>query len=282
MRIEIDGGRLFFDVVGCKLAPEGSRMVERPTLVALHGGPGGDHSYLKCELEPLAEVAQLVFPDMRGTGRSDPSPPERWNVDRWAYDVWALCEALEIRRPVILGHSYGAYVAIAYASRYVDHPAKLILCGAEARPHPEASVAVFRRLGGSRAYRSAKDFFESPTLETGALYSRDCLPLYNRKPEDPDKPLRMKANGEMTMRLLRGELRTIDLTPRLSSIRCPTMIIAGEDDPACPMEGALEMASMMRPNLVRLERISGAGHSPLNDRPEFVLRLLREFIATPG
>jgi len=56
----------------------------------------------------------------------------------------------------------------------------------------------------------------------------------------------MQVNGEMTMRLLAGELRTIDLTPRLGAIRCPTLILAGEDDPACPAEAAAEMASMLR------------------------------------
>lgn len=95
MRIEIDRGRLFFDVVGAKFVPDGLRMIERPTLIALHGGPGGDHSNLKYELAPLADVAQLVFPDMRSTGRSDPTSSERWSVDRWAHGFPALCSALE-------------------------------------------------------------------------------------------------------------------------------------------------------------------------------------------
>jgi proline iminopeptidase len=278
MRIEVDGGRLFFDVVGAKLVPDGPRMKERPTVIALHGGPGGDHSYLKYELSPLADVAQLVFPDMRSTGRSDHTTPERWVADRWGGDVRALCDALEIEKPIVLGHSYGGYVAIAYASRYPEHPGKLILYGAEARPHPEASLAVFKRMGGWRAYRAAKAFFETPDAKTGAAYTRHCLPLYTRKPEDPNKQIRMLANGDLTMHLLRGELRTIDLTPRLSAIRCPTLILAGEDDPACPVEAAAEMASMLPAHLMRFERIADAGHAVIDDQPEVALRILREFI----
>jgi pimeloyl-ACP methyl ester carboxylesterase len=90
----------------------------------------------------------------------------------------------------------------------------------------------------------------------------------------------MQVNGEMTMRLLVGELRTIDLTPRLGAIRCPTLILAGEDDPACPAEAAAEMASMLPAQLVRFERIADAGHSVIDDQPEVVLRILREFIAS--
>jgi pimeloyl-ACP methyl ester carboxylesterase len=271
---------LFFDVVGAKLVPDGVRMIERPTVIALHGGPGGDHSYLKYELAPLADVAQLVFPDMRSTGRSDPTSSEQWTVDRWADDVRALCDALEIEKPIVLGHSYGGYVAIAYASRYHDHPGELILYGAEARQHAAESLETFRRLGGARAYRAAKSFFDVPNLKNGLAFTKHCLPLYTRKPEDPNKQMRMRANGEMTMHLLQSELRTIDLSPRMGAIRCPTLILSGEDDPACPVEGAMEMASLLRAQLVRFERISNAGHSVLNDQPELTLRILRDFIAS--
>jgi pimeloyl-ACP methyl ester carboxylesterase len=90
----------------------------------------------------------------------------------------------------------------------------------------------------------------------------------------------MLANGEMTMHLLQSELRTIDLTPRMGAIHCPTLILSGEDDPACPVEGAMEMASLLRPQLVHFERISNAGHSVLNDQPELALRILRDFIGS--
>jgi pimeloyl-ACP methyl ester carboxylesterase len=280
MRIEVDGGRLFFDVVGAKLVPDGARMVERPTVVALHGGPGGDHSYLKDELSPLADIAQLVFPDMRSTGRSDRTGPDRWNVDHWAGDVRALCDALEIEKPIVLGHSYGGYVAIAYASRYPSHPGKLIFYGAEARPHPQESLEVFRRLGGWRAYRAARNFFDSPDLKTGASFARHCLPLYTRKPEEPHKQSRMMANGDLTMQLLAGELRTIDLTPRLAAIRCPTLVLAGEDDPTCPAAAAREIVSMLPRRLVRFECVAGAGHSVVNDRPDLAYKILRDFIAS--
>lgn len=90
----------------------------------------------------------------------------------------------------------------------------------------------------------------------------------------------MQVNGEMTVRLLAGELRTIDLTTRLVAIGCPTLILAGEHNPACPAEAAGEMASTLPARLVRFERIADAGHSVINDQPEVVLRILREFIAS--
>ena len=47
MHIEVNGARIFFDTVGPKLAPVGPRMLERPSLIALHGGPGFTHEAIQ-------------------------------------------------------------------------------------------------------------------------------------------------------------------------------------------------------------------------------------------
>ena len=71
MRIATDDGvRLFVDVDGAEFVPDGPRMRRRPVLVLLHGGPGMDHSSFKLELGSFREIAQLVFIDHRGNGRS--------------------------------------------------------------------------------------------------------------------------------------------------------------------------------------------------------------------
>jgi pimeloyl-ACP methyl ester carboxylesterase len=44
MHVSVNGVRLFFDVEGTKLVPDGPVMREKPTLLMLHGGPGSDHS----------------------------------------------------------------------------------------------------------------------------------------------------------------------------------------------------------------------------------------------
>src|SRR5208282_953134 len=72
MRIDIGGMRMFFDVEGAKLRPDGPQMREVPTVVLLHGGPGGDHSAFKPHYGKLADLAQVVYIDHRGHGRSDP------------------------------------------------------------------------------------------------------------------------------------------------------------------------------------------------------------------
>jgi pimeloyl-ACP methyl ester carboxylesterase len=71
----VDGVQLYFDVEGCGLAAQDGAMMQRPTLVLLHGGPGTDHSFFKPEFSAMADVAQVIYLDQRGSGRSDRGDP---------------------------------------------------------------------------------------------------------------------------------------------------------------------------------------------------------------
>src|SRR4051794_24032046 len=112
MRVSIGDISLYFDVDGCQLVPYGPDMVERPTVIALHGGPGADHSLFKPVLEGVTAFAQVIYLDQRGSGRSGRGGPELWTWERWADDVVDFCDALEIAGPVLLGTSSGGWVAL--------------------------------------------------------------------------------------------------------------------------------------------------------------------------
>jgi proline iminopeptidase len=127
MHVLVNGVRLFFDVEGLSLAPDGPAMREKPTLLMLHGGPGADHSIYKPDYSALADIAQIVYLDHRGNGRSEDGPKEAWTLAQWGDDVRAFCDALGIVHPIVLGVSFGGMVALAYATRHPAHPSKLIL-----------------------------------------------------------------------------------------------------------------------------------------------------------
>ncbi|HYN68633.1 MAG TPA: hypothetical protein VEX41_00290 [Candidatus Eisenbacteria bacterium] len=76
MHIEVNGTRLWFDVEGTSLIPDGARMQQRPTIVLIHGGPGTyDHSIFKPYFDRLARDPQVVYLDLRGHGRSARTDP---------------------------------------------------------------------------------------------------------------------------------------------------------------------------------------------------------------
>jgi pimeloyl-ACP methyl ester carboxylesterase len=281
MRVEIGGCRLFFDVEGAKLRPDGPRMREVPTLLLLHGGPGADHSIFKPAYSQLAEIAQVVYFDHRGDGRSDGrDDAERWRLAQWGDDVKALCNALEIERPIVMGVSFGGYVAMAYALRHPDHPAKLVLCSTAASPSKiAAQVAVFERLGGMAAGAAARAFLEDPSPEAMREFMRLCGPLYRRSPDDPQISARTIWNPRLMWEFRRGERETMNFLADLPRIKCPTLVMVGEDDPMTPVPYAEEIVAGLPPELVQYERFAGAGHGIVADQPERFFGVLRAFIA---
>src|SRR6267142_143140 len=93
MHVSVNGVRLFFDVEGAKFAPDGPVMREKPTLLMLHGGPGADHSIYRPAYSALSDIAQIIYLDHRGNGRSEDGPRENWNLAQWGDDVRAFCDS---------------------------------------------------------------------------------------------------------------------------------------------------------------------------------------------
>ncbi|MEM8755123.1 MAG: alpha/beta fold hydrolase, partial [Pseudomonadota bacterium] len=179
MRVAVNGVKIWFDVEGAGLVPDGEAMRKKPTLIALHGGPGADHSIYKPQFSAFADVAQVVYLDHRGNGRSDQAGPETWNLAQWGDDVRAFCEALGIEKPVVYGASFGGFVAQAYATRHPDHVGKLILASTAARFDFDAMIAAFGRIGGDEAREAAADYWLNPTVPSRRRYAEICVPLYS-------------------------------------------------------------------------------------------------------
>jgi proline iminopeptidase len=284
MKVLVNGVHLFFDVEGAHLVPDGATMRERPTIVLLHGGPGMDHSLYKPRLSALADVAQVVFLDHRGNGRSDAGPRDAWTLAQWGDDVRAFCDALGIARPIVFGTSFGGLVALAYATRHPAHPAKLILVSTEAAggSHPERRVALFERLGGPEVGALARRRFldgqgDEVTLEA---WLRLAFPLYTRTPRAPEAMRRAVISPEVRNWFTRsgGEGGTFNVLPDLPRIQCPTLVLGGEDDPMTPIECQEDIVAALPAHLVRFERFAGCGHGVLPDAPERAMAIIRDFI----
>ena len=286
MHVLVNGVRLFFDVEGAKLVPEGPAMREKPTLLMLHGGPGIDHAIFKPTYSAFGDVAQVIYLDQRGNGRSDPGPKESWTLAQWGDDVCAFCDALGIEKPIVLGVSFGGMVAMSYATRHPAHPGKLIVISAEAKggSYLERRVELFEKFGGPEAGALARRrFLETkghPDEAAAAEWRRIAMPHYTRRP-------RTEAMGRAVIRqdVLQwwtrpdsGESRNFDMLADLSRVACPTLVMGGEDDPMHPIESQADIVAALPQHLVRFERFSDCGHAVMADQPERGLAVIREFI----
>jgi proline iminopeptidase len=279
MRIKVaDDVALFVDVDGAALVPDGQIMRARPTVVLLHGGPGMDHSSFKCELAALTDVAQLVYVDHRGNGRSDTGARSDWTLAQWADDVRVVCDVLGIESPIVLGHSFGGFVAQCYAIRHPRHPGALILSSTAARANVARNLAVFERLGGTEAQETAARFYADPSEESLGEFITRCMPLYNTRAADLEEGMRAVFNPEVTIHFFKHEYAQWNALDALGNIVCPTLILGGEDDPTTPIQDQQDIANRIRGDLVEYHQFADCGHGAFRDQPEQALAVIRDFI----
>ena len=282
MRMMVDGVGLYFDVDGCGVVAEGDVMVERPTLLLLHGGPGADHSLFKPEFSAMVDVAQVVYLDQRGSGRSDRCEPGTWTWQRWADDVAAFCEAVGLRRVVLVGSSSGGLVGMVCAARFPRLVAGLVLDSTLGAPTSLAeSLDVFERRGGAVAREAAGRFLGGDTSPAAARAWREhALPLYGSADDGDIAVRRSRAmiNDEVQDHFRQGGCGPADATPYAGSILCPTLILAGLDDPVSPAAAAQRLADSLTSAAVRVETLSGVGHGVFRQAPRRAFDLLRGFL----
>jgi pimeloyl-ACP methyl ester carboxylesterase len=249
--IIIDGRRL----ETLWLAP---RIPEKPVIVLLHEGLGSVALW-KDFPQLLAEhtgCGALVY-SRYGYGRSEPLSSHRAidYMHREAEVVLpALLEQMGITKPILLGHSDGASIALIYASRYPG-------------PYPDAPLGLI--------LEAPHVFVEEMALQgiakTKASYDTTDLPSrLGRYHEHPDQAFRGWSDI-----WLDPKFRAWNIESYLSSIQCPMLLIQGEDDEYGTVR-QLDAIQARVPS-AQVLMLPRAGHSPHRDQPEVVLANIATF-----
>jgi pimeloyl-ACP methyl ester carboxylesterase len=226
-----------------------------PTLVFLHHGLGSRALWrdVPAALAARTGCGALVVSRL-GHGESDPEPlprPPDYLLREGRETLPALLAALELRDIVLVGHSDGGTIALAFLA--AGHPARAAIVAA---PHVFDEAVTWREIARQRA------------LWPGAL--RAGLARYHR---DPDATF-----GAWADFWLAPAFRGWSILPLLAAVRCPILAVQGEDDPyGSPAQ--IEAIAAHAPGPVRLEKLPACGHDPFRDRREHMLALCADFIA---
>lgn len=281
MFVDVNGARLYVDVEGSALVPDGPVMREKPVVVLVHGGPGSDHTLYKPAFSELSDIAQIVYYDHRGNGRSAFCDRSTWNLAQWGDDLHGLCDALGLEKPIVLGTSFGGFVAQSYATRHPDHASKLILISTAAKMDFPAVYDAFERLGGREVRNIAEAYWENPTTERRARYRDRCVPFYQVNKtamQDLFSRALIKDATALWFNGPRNEQGRMDFRDQLKKIVCPALVLAGDLDPITPPEFSEVIARSIHGDLVTLERFADCGHGVVADQPDAALKALRQFI----
>jgi proline iminopeptidase len=287
MRTKINGTEIYFDVEGAELDVRDGRLVEKPTIIALHGGPGFDQGYLRPGLSALRDHAQVVYVDLRGQGRSGRPLVETCTLEQTADDVAVLCDVLGIERPVVFGHSAGGFVALHLAIRHARLVRGLILCDTTAAfgstSSDETAPSLAKRAGPD-VLAVAGRFFGGDMSEAAVEAFREKVTPYYAGPSHMDVPAAVFALSDISFDVMRHFFdklaRTYDVRPQLGGIHAPTLVIVGKHDWVCSPAASRTIAQGIHG--ATLVELPESGHLGFSEEPERFMDAVRGFLTTLG
>jgi len=272
-------------------------------LMILHGGPGASHEYFLPYLLPLARHYRVIFIDERGSGRSQKlEDRSAYTIENMVEDVEAARQALGLGKISLLGHSYGGALAQAYALKYQRNLSHVIFASTWSSTVAMNQVFVRMKQNMPPDLRERIDNLEARGLfGHGKDYEKNRYPneymiaawgegyfpyVYHNHPDPNYDPI---AQGNMSWDLYRqmwgehgefvidGNLKSVEYTDRLPTIKVPTLILVGEHDECDP-----SLSKTMHEKIAgsKLVILPNAGHMTFVDQTGMFLKAVDGFLSS--
>lgn len=217
--------------------PAARQRAELLPMVFLHGASGNARDPHGAYGELLSGRARLIFVDRPGAGYSERGGPGMEAPDAQARLVAGLMRHLGIERAVIVGHSLGAAVAVAFAVNHPDRTAGLVLTAPATHPWPGGAVTWYYSIANLPVIGRA--FAETLAVPFGnLLYRRTVKEVFAPNPVASNfdgrsgtqlvlRPDNFRHNARDVGSLFHHVSR---LAPRYKEIKAPTVIVTGDSD----------------------------------------------------
>jgi len=271
-----------FDVSDARICyhVEGSSGVT--PLVLVNGGPGFNHDYLHCTnaWSEIATTRRVVFYDQRGTGRSPAQSGAAMDLATQIEDLDAVRAHVGADRIDLLGHSWGGYVAMAYAARYPERIAHLVIANSAAPKWSETTILFDDVFPEVMAQRRATDFAQAMgDSRAAAEDTRLYLSMLFYASEKRDQFLANAGAYQCATTVYNAVMRDItnyDLTPELGKFTMPTLVLTGRHDMNVAPRVAWRIhGAISGSQLVVFER---SGHLPFFEEPALFVKTIQEFL----
>ncbi|HKB19684.1 MAG TPA: alpha/beta hydrolase [Gaiellaceae bacterium] len=272
--VERDGVRVWYELYG---SGEPTVLL-LPTWALIHS------RHWKMQIPYLARHYRVVTFDGRGNGRSSrPQGAETYSIREFALDSLAVLDAIATERAVVVGVSCAALWGVLLAGEHPERIAGAAFIGPAvplARPHSERVVHSFHE------QLDTSDGWAKYNLHHWLTDYRDFLKFFVGKcftePHSTKQIEDMIGWGlETTPEVLADHDAGIDLplgvdfAELCKRVRCPVLVIHGDQDALHPLERGAALAEATGGRLVTLE---GSGHLPQARDPVKVNLLIREFV----
>jgi 3-oxoadipate enol-lactonase len=238
-------------------------------LVFLHGFPFSRSAWQK-QIAAFRSSYRVIVPDLCGFGVS-PTRYSSTTMEQYAGDLYVTLQKLETGPVVLVGHSMGGYVALAFARQFPELLSGLVLVSTKAG-QDTAEVAAGRRATAEKVKAEGVHVIVDP-MATMML-----------SPRNQDESLIGQVRGLMSSShsvgvsaALLGMAERPDSTALLAQIRVPTLVITGTDDVVMPRQESEKLAHGIPGS--QLRAIYPAGHLVAFEQSEEFNRVLKEWLS---
>ena len=221
----------------------------------------------------FSKRCRVITPDFRGFGESQGSEEDS-TMDLMAEDVRGLLDALKLERVVLGGLSMGGYVSFAFYRRYPERVAALILADTRATADNADGRKQRHELAAAAERQGSEVVAEQMLTRLLAPATPD------RRPDIVTQVREMILSNQPAAlaRALRGMAARPDSTPTLRNIKCPTLVLVGEEDILTPPADAEALARAIQ--YTKLECLRGAGHLSNLEQPASFNRAVTDFLSS--
>lgn len=230
-------------------------------VILMHGW-GCNHTTLASIERLLTDNFTVYNVDFPGFGDST-EPPTVWGMEQYTSIMEQLVQTEGISRPILMGHSFGGRVGIIFASR--NDVAKLVLIDA-AGVKPRRSLKYYFKVYSYKLYKKLLP------LAVGKQRADKIIDNYRKRVGSSDY-----NNASPMMRRIMSNVVNEDLCHFMPSIKCPTLLVWGENDTATPVADAKKMERLI-PD-AGLVVFKGAGHYSFLDNPYQFAAVIRSFLS---
>ena len=266
------------------------RRARRYPAILIHGGPGVPSFYLK-PLEALGDERQIVRYDQLGGGKSDrTSDTANFNIAHFVAEPDSLRSHLGFQKVHLIGHAWGALVAVEYYRAHPDHVASMVLAS------PMIDLPAWAR-STARLVKTLPDSDQRAIRESEAAGRFDS-PAYRRafvdfaarymwlRPRASDKDsvhkslndsvyVYMEGPSDFT---ITGTLKNYDAKPFLRTVHVPVLYTVGDHDEADT--AAVRRLASITPH-AKLAIIPHAAHVTMWDNSTEMIAQVRHFSRPP-
>jgi len=250
-----------------------------PAIITLHGGPGGNHSYLHPNLSLFAKKHRIIYYDMRGHYMSSLSTNRKYGILEDARDLENLRKALKLDKIAVLGHSYGGIVAFEYALNYQKNISHLILCSTPIAWTDEDRTRLYDtdnlHINFEKTWSKCKTEKEKTKLYYKWNYYRK-IGFLSKKYNEISRQAYSTQKTDAIMRIYEKD----DYKPdweKLKQIKIPILVLFGKHDPDVRPDNACKLMGSLSQATVRI--FSKSKHDIFSDEPKKFYSIVNKFLS---